>query len=127
MNWKVELNKKLGIITIAYTGFNTAMDYFDSTIRGIELSNQEKIYKGLIDSRHAVTDATKSDIFKIPFEVYNNWGLDKSVRIAVIEPFNQAARDLNSFFVITCKNLGWQAQSFAKRKNALKWLMDPSS
>ncbi len=123
MNWKVEHSNKLGIITITYSGYTTAMDYFDSTIMGIELSNQKGIYRGLIDSRNAVTDATKSDLFKLPFKVYDSWGLDKSVRIAIIEPIDKAAKNLNSFFVISCRNLGWQVQSFAKRKNALKWLL----
>ncbi len=124
MSWKVEHNDKLGIITLTYKGFMSAMDYFDSTIRAIELSNQKKIYRGLIDSRRVQTNVAKADLFKFPFSVYNDWGLNKSARIAVIEPLDQAARDLNSFFIISCNNLGWRAQSFAKRKNALKWLLE---
>ena len=124
MNWRIEHDEKLGIIVVTYTGFLAAIDYFDSTIRGIELSNQKKIYHGLVDSRHARTDATKADMFKLPFEVYSSWGLDKSARIAIIEPHDQAAKDLNSFFIISCKNLGWEVQSFSKRKNALKWLLE---
>ena len=126
MNWKVEHDEQLGIIKVTYSGFITAIDYFDSTIMGIELSNQKGIYRGLIDSKNAVTNATKSDMFKLPFKVYESWGLDKSARIAIIEPIDKAANNLNSFFVISCNNLGWQVKSFLKRKKALKWLLNGS-
>lgn len=123
MSWRIEHDEKLGIIIVTYAGFLEAIDYFDSTIQGIELSNQKEVYHGLIDSRDAQTNATKTDMFKLPFEVYSSWGLDKSARIAIIEPIDQSAKDLNSFFVISCKNLGWVVQSFNKRKNAIKWLL----
>ena len=124
MNWKVEHNEKLGIISVTYDGFIRAIDYFDSTIMGIELSNQKMIYHGLIDSRHAVTDATKYDLFKLPFKVYNSWGLDKSARIAVIEPIDQAAKDLNSFFVISCKKPRLAGPIFCQTQVGLEMVIE---
>ncbi len=123
MNWDLEFNKKLNIIIVTYNGYISAIDYYDSTIAGIELSNEISIYRGLVDSRNAVTDCTKADMFKIPYELYNTLGLKKSIRIAVLEPLDTMAKDLNAFFILTCRNLGWDVQSFKKRKRAINWLL----
>ncbi len=123
MNWDLKFNEKLDIIIVTYDGYISAKDYYDSTISGIELSNEINIYRGLVDSRNAVTDCTKADIFKIPYELYNTLGLKKTIRIAVLEPLDTMARDLNAFFILTCRNLGWDVQSFKKRKRAINWLL----
>ena len=123
INWKVEFSKKLNIIIVTYDGYISAKGYYDSTILGVQLSNTLNVYRGLVDARNSITDCTKADMFKIPYELYANWGLDKSIRIAVMEPLDVMTKDLNAFFILTCKNLGWNVQSFTKRKRAINWLI----
>lgn len=124
MNWKVEFDEKYQIVVLAYNGTNSAKDIFDSSFSAIELTNKKKAYKILIESQNIITKLNRADVFKLPFELYNKWGMNKSIRIALLKPKDLEAQQMASFYEISTMNLGWETKIFPERKAALKWLLE---
>jgi hypothetical protein len=124
MNWKVEFDEKYQIVILAYNGANSAKDIFDSSFSAIELTNKNKTYKVLVDSQHIITKLNRADVFKLPHELYNKWGMNKSIRIALLKPKDIEAQHIASFYEISTRNLGWETKIFPERKAALKWLLE---
>lgn len=124
MNWKVEFNEKYQVVVLVYNGSNSAKDIFESSFSAIELTNKKKVYKMLVESQHIIAKLNRADIFKLPFELYNKWGMNKSIRIALIKPKDIEAQQIASFYEISTVSLGWETKIFPERKAALKWLLE---
>lgn len=124
MNWKVEFDEKYQIVILAYNGSNSAKDIFESSFSAIKLTNKKKVYKMLVESENIITKLKRADIFKLPFELYNKWGLNRSIRIALIKPRDIEAQQIASFYEISTRNLGWDTKIFPERKTALTWLSE---
>lgn len=124
MNWKVEFNQRYQLVVLVYNGANSAKDIFESSFSAIELTNKKKVYKWLIESQNIITKLNRADVFKLPFELYNKWGMNKSIRIALLKPKNIEAQQMASFYEISTRNLGWETKTFPERKAALKWLLE---
>ncbi|WP_297693069.1 hypothetical protein [uncultured Eudoraea sp.] len=123
MNWKVEFDEKYQMVVLAYNGANSAKDIFDSSFSAIELTNKKKAYKILMESQNIITKLNRADVFKLTFELYNKWGMNKSIRIAFLKPKDIEAQQMASFYEISTRNLGWETKIFPERKVALKWLL----
>ncbi len=112
MNWKVEFNQNYQLVVLVYNGANSAKDIFESSFSAIELTNKKKVYKWLVESQNIITKLNRADVFKLTFELYNKWGLDKSIRIALLKPKDIEAQHMASFYVISTRNLGWETNLF---------------
>ncbi|MGB5359778.1 MAG: hypothetical protein WBN27_07520 [Eudoraea sp.] len=86
MNWKVKFDEKYRVVVLVYNGSNSAKDLFESSISAIEITNKKKVYKVLVESQNIITNLNRADIFKLPYELYNKWGMNKSIRIALLKP-----------------------------------------
>ncbi|MBT8294130.1 MAG: hypothetical protein HKP39_08960 [Eudoraea sp.] len=124
MNWKVEFDEKYQMVVLVYNGANSAKDIFESSFSAIELTNKKKVYKMLVESQNIITRLNRADVFKLPFELYNKWGMNKSIRIALLKPKDIEAQQMASFYEISTRNLGWETKIFPERKAALKWLLE---
>lgn len=124
MNWKVEFDEKYQMVVLAYNGANSAKDIFDSSFSAIEITNKKKAYKILMESQNIITKLNRADVFKLTFELYNKWGMNKSIRIAFLKPKDIEAQQMASFYEISTRNLGWETKIFPERKAALKWLLE---
>ena len=124
MNWKVEFNAELSVVILTYDGFNSARDIFDSSLSTINLTNKFSAFKILVESRNFLTDSNRADIFRLPAELYTNWGMNRTMRIALIEPKDPDARNITNFYELATKNLGWDALVFRSRKSAMQWLQE---
>ncbi len=124
MNWKVEFNEKYQIVVLTYDGINSTKDLFDSSFSAIELTNKKRVNKILVESQKIRTKFNRADIFKLPFELYQKWGLNKSIGIALIKPKDIEAQQIASFYEISTVNFGWDTKIFTERKAAVKWLLE---
>ena len=124
MNWKVEFDEKYQVVVVVQNDSNSAKDIFESSFSAIELTNKKKVYKILVESQNIITKLSRADVFKLPFELYKKWGMNKSIRIALIKPKDIEAQQMASFYQISTVNLGWETKIFPERKSALKWLLE---
>ncbi len=124
MNWKVEFNEKYQIVVLTYNGINSTKDLFDSSFSAIELTNKKRVNKILVESQKIRTKFNRADIFKLPFELYKKWGLNKSIGIALIKPKDIESQQIASFYQISTVNFGWDTKIFTERKAAVKWLLE---
>lgn len=122
MNWKVRLDEILDVVILTYEGFASAKDIYDSSIATIDLTNKYVTNKILVEARNLITNSSRADIFKMPSKLYAQWGMDATMRIALIEPKELSARSIAQFYEIACRNLGWETKIFRERKSAVKWL-----
>jgi len=123
MGWKIiEDNKEL--LILIYSGENSAEDIFESSKLIIETAKDKNIQKYLCDTSELILTATKSDLFELPNRLYNEWGMNVSTRIALIEPKNPHTKSMVNFYIYATQNLGWFTEQFSSREKALKWLYE---
>lgn len=123
MNWKVDFDEKYKMVVLVYNGANSAKDIFESSFSAIELTNKNKTYKMLVDSQNVIAKLNRADVFKLPYELYNKWGMNKAIRIALLKPKDIEAQQIVAFYEISTRNLGWETKVFPERKAAVKWLL----
>lgn len=124
MHWDVSFNEELEVLLLDFQGKHSAKSIFEASETIIKESRRIKNYKFLVVATDFTTDSSPSEIFRLPYEYYNKWGLHPTTRIAVMQPADLNARQIANFYEISSRNLGWEVKVFANRKRALKWLND---
>lgn len=122
MNWSVHLDEVNNMLVLTYVGCNTSRDVLDSSYEIIRMAKEKEIFKYLVDVQDLIADFKANELFVLPFELYEKWGMDISTRIALLQATDPKAQRMVSFYEIACQNLGWQAKVFPNQKSALKWL-----
>ena len=123
MSWSVEYNHSLGIIEEVLSGLVTAAELRESVSRRIALEKETGSTKILVDASEIELDATVFDVFDFPNKRYADQGAHRQNQMALVMPAYSRARETADLFVIACKNRGWLVQGFAKRQQAIDWLV----
>ena len=124
MNWKVEFNAGLKIMEQTYKGLNSAKDIYSASYSLIQLSKEKGITRFYVDARELKLNAEKTDLFELPSELYEKWGVDPSSRIAILEPKDKDTKWKADFYILATQNLGWLAKMFSTEKDAMAWLWE---
>jgi len=122
MNWSLHLDETNKMLILTYEGKNSAKDILDSSYATVMLAKEKDIYKYLVYAQDLIADFKANEIFKLPYELYEEWGMDIATRIAVLKPTDTSTQRMASFYEISSQNMGWQARVFPTKKSALKWL-----
>ena len=122
VNWNVEFDRKNLLVLLTYKGLNAASDIYNSSFAAIELSRKVSVTQILVDARRFKTDCSRTEIFRLPYELYHEWGLSRIMQIALLEPRDSWGRQITSFYELSTVRLGWRAKIFKDRKLALQWL-----
>jgi len=122
MTWAIKQNDQSGIIQVTFTGPTTGQDLRDATSKAIELSKELSITKVLVDVSQMEVLASTIDIYNLPNIQYVEEGLDRRVRVALIQPDTLKERNDVHFYETACVNRGWQVQTFPGRDAAIAWL-----
>lgn len=124
MKWKVELDKKLNLVILTYNGLISTHELYESSSDTVALTNKYEVKKMLVEAKKYRTNSKRSAIFKMINELYDLWGLNRSMDIAIIEPKDVSAKIIAQFYELASRNLGWEVKVFPNRKNALNWLLE---
>ena len=124
MNWKVEFNAGLQRMELTYKGLNSARDIYSASYSLIQLSKEKGITRFYVDARELKLNAEKTELFELPSELYEKWGVDPSSRIAILEPKDKDSKRKADFYILATQNLGWLAKMFSNEKDAMKWLWE---
>jgi hypothetical protein len=123
MPWEHKFNTAQKILEVYYFGDVTAHELQESTSRGIELQQEQGWLKFLVDASEMTFAASLSDLYDIPNKQYQEEGADSLGRVAIILPTTPKELDAVKFYQIVCRNGGWHVNTFAKRQQAVDWLL----
>ena len=124
MKWKTELSENGQIVKLKFYGLISTQELYSCSKEVIELANKHNVLSILVDAIKFKFESPKADIFRMPAALYNEWGMNRLMKIAVIEPQDLSATSIANFYEIATTNLGWNAKVFPNIKAALKWLSE---
>ena len=124
MPWRVEYHRDQEIVEAAYWGDTDAAAIRDATREAIKLVKQHEATLGLVDCLEQTSTGSILELYELP-QLYDDEGLTRSIRIALVEPAKRELKDLAMFYENVCVNRGWQLRRFATRDDAVAWLRLP--
>ncbi len=124
MNWEVIFDDQIQVVVLRYNGLINAQELFDSSYNAVQTTIKKDIHKVLVEARDYIPNSSISDIFKLPSDLYNSWGLNPAIRIAVIEPKDVTGKRIVSFWEYSSTKLGWSVKVLPNQKSAYKWLKE---
>lgn len=122
MAWTVEYNKHLRIIEVVLQGNVTGPEIRAAATRANELHKQMNVLDAVIDATDVQIPPPIIDIYELPAKQFIAEGLNRRVRMALVNPRSLVAREAAHFYETACINMGWQVKSFPTQDKAVAWL-----
>jgi len=121
MPYKINLLEDKGIVFIENRGDLTYEELVEQSKDAISIIHEKNIYLILTDFSNVGVDAKITDIYQFP-EIYEQFGLTKMSKIAVLVSAKEVSTEQLTFYENICINRGWQIKIFLKKELALEWL-----
>ena len=121
MPYEVKLLEDKGIVVIENKGDLTYDELVKQSQDAISIIHDKKAYLILTDFSNVGVDAKITDIYQFP-EIYEQFGLTKMSKIAVLVSAKEVSTEQLTFYENICINRGWQIKIFLKKESALEWL-----
>lgn len=126
MPYEVKFDDKLSIIESTLTGVLSSDEVRGCTEELISSSVMHGAGAFLIDALKLTSVSSAAEVYDIP-ERYQEGGLSKSSRFAVVLPELRSAHEIVTFYDNVCNNRGWSVRPFETRYQAIGWLTDAGS
>lgn len=127
MAWSVTFNRSNGIVDLVYTGEIFGNDLREAATKRIAIQEQTGAQSVFVDaSKVTIMSAGTLDIFSLPESFYEEKGMSRKAKIAILLPASEKAREDFLFFETACVNRGWIVNSFDSHQNAISWLAEES-
>ena len=123
MPYEIKCDGNLGIIESTVTGVMSSDEIRSCTNDLTDLSVRHGVCAFLIDAFKLTSVSSAMDVYEIPGR-YQEGGLSRSSRFALVLPELRAAHEIVTFYDNVCNNRGWSIQPFATRDEAIAWLTD---
>ena len=121
--WTLEYNAEQHFIDLVFDGLTNAEDVRRTTTEGLALGRRHACRRYLLDIERMQSAVSFLTIIDLPNRQYIAEGLDRRSAIAVVLPFEPAAREVALFYEPTMLNRGFEAKTFPSRDEALRWLL----
>lgn len=121
MPYEVRCNGNLGIIEATVRAVLSSNEIRSCTDELIDLSTRHGVGAFLIDAFKLTQVSSTMDVYEIPGR-YQEGGLSRSSRFALVLPELRAANEIVTFYDDVCNNRGWSIEPFATRDEAIAWL-----
>ncbi len=121
MPHKLKYNKTLGIVEIRYDGIVSSEEVRSATSEFIELTLKHRVRSILIDAEDVQTAPPLATVIELP-QQYEEEGLSRSMRLAIVAPKVPSEEATAHFYVRFCRNRGWTVQKVETRDQAIAWL-----
>ena len=117
----IKYNSESQIVEIMHSGILTVQNLEKSTAEAMAMHKELGVTAFLIDASNLESVENLMDVYDLP-EQYDESGLSRAARIAVVMPETTAAREAVQFYDNVCNNRGWEVRSFEKLGEANEWL-----
>ena len=118
----VTYNSKLQIIEIMHSGTLTVQNIEKTTSEAMALHKELGVNAVLIDTSNLKSVESLTELYDLPRQ-YDEGGVSRAIRIALVMPETSAARDAGNFYDNVCHNNGWEVRPFERLHEANEWLM----
>jgi len=127
MSWTLEYSDDLQIVVLTYLGKVTGAEIKEAAAGRIKMGKQKGTAKFLIDARKVESDGSATlDIYDVPKKIFPEENVQRTNRIAILEPESSTSREMVEFFKNVCANRGWLVMTFQDRESAVQWLQQRS-
>lgn len=123
MSLNVEYNNETGIVESILSNSISLEELYMMTYQSLALAKKHNSTKLLCDASNSINDIFIKHALELE-NVYEEEGLSKNVKIAVVEPIENKSKKFVSFYETACINKGWNAKVFPNRQLALEWLLE---
>ena len=124
MSVAVTFNPEFGTIESVLADRVTAEDLRTHETQCLALAKENETTRFFTDASAATLTMSVFDLHDLP-QLYQDRGLQRPVRIAILPPSSERGRKLVDFYETTCANRGWAVKVFTERQEALDWLRRP--
>lgn len=121
MPYTISFNGNLKLIELVPSGALTSQQILDGTDEFIFLLEKHSATRILIDASAIESVESVIDFYDQP-QQYEDGGMSRNVRIAIVIPAVPAAEKAIRFYEDVCVNRSWGVSSFEERNAAVKWL-----
>ena len=118
----VTYNSKLQIIEIIHSGTLSVQNIEKTTFEAMALHKELGVNAVLIDTSNLKSVESLTELYDLPRQ-YDEGGVSRAIRIALVMPETSAARDAMKFYDNVCHNNGWEVRPFERLSEANEWLV----
>lgn len=122
MSWTIQYSDSLRCVECSFSGVCTNEDIRDATSRAIATGRECQAYNYLVDTSQIDYKGTIFTLFDLPANQYEDEGLHRESRIAIVLPANKKSKEDALFYETASVNRGWNVKSFESRLQAIDWL-----
>ena len=121
--WNVTYHEDTQTVVLALSGKVTGAELKAAAVARIDFGRKKGTRLYIIDASDMLAPkSTILDVLEIPTTLYFNKRMDRTSRIAVIEPRDLASRWITTFYENSSVMRGWTVQIFADHDSAASWL-----
>lgn len=121
MPWEICYVTEQKLILAKNKGHFTIQDFRDEVYAIAQLSEEKQAFSILLDDTKMSSDVSTIDIFSFP-SLYEEAGLSKRVKIAVVIPESSRGLADFNFFETVSVNRGYNTKIFFNMADAKAWL-----
>ena len=121
MPWTLAYDEALGIIELSLVGVVRGPELREATEKGFAMFGALDAVRCIVDATDQEETGTILDLYQLP-ALYEEVGLDRSARIALLPPKRAELHELAAFYETVCVNRGWSVRVFPTRVSAVEWL-----
>jgi len=122
MTWTLEHNETFRFIHVTLFDSVSGPELKEVTSAAIALLKKKGVLGAFLDLTGLELMAPIIDVYDLPDKQYDQEGLDRNVRMAMVLPVSHSAKQAAEFYETVCVNRGWLVRSFPERNDAIEWL-----
>lgn len=115
-------NADLGIIVITCEGEVSSYELINEQSTAFELAKAHNTDMFLLDLSKYKSSLSLFEVLG-SISSYDN-KINRQMRIAIVAPVSEEARQVARFYETSCVNRGWNVQMFVKKQVAIEWLVN---
>jgi len=125
VNWEIRYNPEEQIVESVFNGVVSGEDMFDAAQARIRKGKEHGISRFILDAKNMIAQRSATmDVFNIPTKMYQEYSVERTTRIAVIEPKDPDSAWVSQFYEDLCYTRGWSVKICRDRETAVAWLQE---
>ena len=123
MSLEIKYNRKHHIVESIFSDIITEEELILETTQCIALGNENSTNLFLCDASNAIVYLGLINVLELE-KIHIEENLERTSKIALIEPISKESKNFASFYETACLNRGWNVKIFQDRQTAIGWLQE---
>lgn len=123
MTWTIVNNPDHQYVEGIFKGKTSWQDMKELTAECISIQRKQGTRYFLINTLEMLSTASIADVFQLPAHEYEQQGVNRETKIALVYSPVGESSDLATFYETACINRGWQARCFTNEQDAICWFV----